>query len=721
MSGSTEEEHDLNLRLVLQRASRYNVKFNKTKIQLKKTNVKFLGQIFSKDGITINKAYVEAIINMPIPENKTALLRFLGMVKFVGRFIPNLSKITSPLRNLTREDVQWHWNENHSTAITELKHLLTSAPILIFFNPEKAIVIETDASKDGLGTCLLQEGHPVAFASRSLTNTEKKYAQIEKETLAILFAVQKFHLFIYGLDVTVYSDHKPLETIFKKDLHSISPRLQRMRLKMLNYKLKITYKPGKQMYISDTLSRAFLNNVNLQADSDIEYSIHYITKYIPMSDERKTQFRKETANDPQLKLVIEFLNLGWPIQKHKIPDNVKVYAKLKDKIFMSDKLLFLENKIIVPTKLRPDMLKVVHEGHLGIEKTKNRARQIFYWPGQASDIESFIKSCSVCEKFARKNCKETLLQFPLPTRCWERIGTDIFTFANKSYVVLFDAFSNWLELAPIDDKSAHSVIKELKSVFARFGPPDLLVCDNVPFNSHRFITFSQDWNFELSFRSPNYPRSNGLAEKAVDISKKLIKKSLERGEDLEIALLNYRNAPLKNMGYSPSQLLNSRMTKTKMPVSSELLIPKLCEDVVTKLQGKRNANKKYFDKSARDLRPLDSENDVTIFNHINKTWEPGKIISSHDAPRSYNVRDSNGNVVRRNRVDLNPSLNPFQNTYKNEVDNEPSLCTPSTFAENHDFDNDAHAPKTVVNETLLNKPSCSRYGRIIKKPTRLDL
>lgn len=130
-----------------------------------------------------------------------------------------------------------------------------NSPVLTYFNSEKLIEIETDASKDGLGACLLQEGKPVAFASRSLTKTEQAYAQIEKETLAILFAVQKFHYFIYGLSTKIYSDHKPLEYIFKKELQSASLRILRMRLKLLKYSLEICYKPGKYMYISDALSR----------------------------------------------------------------------------------------------------------------------------------------------------------------------------------------------------------------------------------------------------------------------------------------------------------------------------------------------------------------------------------------------------------------------------------------------------------------------------------
>lgn len=163
------------------------------------------------------------------------------------------------------------------------------------------------------------------------------------------------------------------------------------------------------MYISDTLSRAYLKETGLKTDSEINYAVHAIIKTIPMSDDRKKQFKLETSNDPQLNMVMRFINEGWPRKKEKIPESINIYVKLKDKIFCDDNLLFMDNKIIVPFKLRKEMLKLIHEGHLGIEKTKARARSIFYWPGQASDIESYIKSCQICEKYARKNARESLL------------------------------------------------------------------------------------------------------------------------------------------------------------------------------------------------------------------------------------------------------------------------------------------------------------------------
>lgn len=238
-------------------------------------------------------------------------------------------------------------------------------------------------------------GYPVAFCSRSLNPTEQKYAQIEKEMLAIVFAIQKFHFFIYGLDVKVNTDHKPLESIFKKDLAVISARLQRMRLRLLNYNLSVVYKPGKYLYIADTLSRAFLRQNGLKSDREFDFAVHCIEKNIPMSDSRKAQFKKELENDLELQTVVYFCNTGWPESKQKVPDFIRHYFKLKDSLSCVNGLLVFSGKIVVPHSLRVEMLKLLHEGHVGIDKSKSRARQVFYWRGMGRDIESFNKKCRV--------------------------------------------------------------------------------------------------------------------------------------------------------------------------------------------------------------------------------------------------------------------------------------------------------------------------------------
>ena len=735
VTGKDEQEHDYNLHLVLERALKHNIKFNSAKVQFKSKFVKFMGQIYSKGGVEPNKTYIKAIIDLPIPSNKSELLRVLGMAKYFGKFVPNMSKITAPLRNLTRQDVEWNWGESHEQSLSQLKHLLTSAPILQFFNSKSNIEIETDASKDGLGACLLQEGHPIAFASRSLNSTEQKYAQIEKEMLAIVFALQKFHFFVYGLKIQVMTDHKPLETIFKKDLASISPRLQRMRLRLLNYDLSVSYKPGKYLYIADTLSRAFLSEPGLKSNVEFDFAVHSVVKNVPMANERKQKFKDELTMDPYLKVVADFCSNGWPENKNNVPDFAKHYYKLRDSLIFVDGLLLFSEKLVVPYSLRSDMLKLLHEGHMGIEKSKARARQIFYWPGINADIENYIKKCKLCEANSNKQQKETLLLYPLPERPWERLGLDIFSYGGQSYLVVFDSFSNWLEIRPIKDKSIKSCIKILKNIFSVFGSPDFVTCDNVPFNCYEFKSFAKEWNIIITTRSPNYPRSNGLAEKGVGIGKKLLKKCLEGGEDIEIALLQYRNSPLKHIDYSPSQLLNSRVCKTKIPINVSLLKPKVCENIHEKLLLRHSVYKKQYNENAKDLKPLNINADVTMYNHVQKKWEPGKVLANHESPRSYWVENEVGDSVRRNRVDLRESLNKFQmlgqptsfESTDNLLDSDQSHDQPFNLSNNivpHLKLNKASPKpqsKALTKNIVLESPKISRSGRVIKAPDELNL
>ena len=178
------------------------------------------------------------------------------MINYLAPHIPNMASICKPLRDLLKVDVHFQWNTPAQTAIQQIKHILSSEPVLQFFNPAVSSVIQADASQHGLGACLLQQGKPVAYASRSLSSCECNYAQIEKELLAIVFACGKFHQYIYVFPNRVRTDHKPLEVIFKKPLHQVSPRLQRMLLCLQKYDLTIQYVKGKHLYVADTLSRA---------------------------------------------------------------------------------------------------------------------------------------------------------------------------------------------------------------------------------------------------------------------------------------------------------------------------------------------------------------------------------------------------------------------------------------------------------------------------------
>ena len=185
---------------------------------------------------------------MPAPTDKKGVERLLGTVNYLGKFIPNLATVTEPFRVLLRKDIEFQWSHEQDKALQEIKSILTKdgGPVLRFFDVQKPVTISCDASPTGLGGVLLQDQRPVAYASRSLTDAESSYAQIEKELLAVQFSLERFNQYTYGKRVTIESDHKPLEAIVKKALASAPPRLQRILLRMQKYDYTLEYKPGKE-------------------------------------------------------------------------------------------------------------------------------------------------------------------------------------------------------------------------------------------------------------------------------------------------------------------------------------------------------------------------------------------------------------------------------------------------------------------------------------------
>ena len=219
---------------------------------------------------------------MPKLVNVNDVQRFIGFVNYLSRFLPRLSDLCEPLRRLTDNNAEWKWTKVHDEAVKMIKHLISCAPLLRYYRLEDEVTIQCDASQTGLGTVLLQNGQPVAYASRSFTKTEQRYAQIEKECLAIVFLCERFSQYLLGRNkITVQSDHKPLETIFKKPLFSAPKRLQRMLLRLQGYSLDVKYKQGCKMYIADFLSRsALLLNREQNSRTNDNTSFGFVTMFM---------------------------------------------------------------------------------------------------------------------------------------------------------------------------------------------------------------------------------------------------------------------------------------------------------------------------------------------------------------------------------------------------------------------------------------------------------
>ncbi|CAB4027032.1 Hypothetical predicted protein [Paramuricea clavata] len=309
IAGRDVAHHDAVLRQVLDRAQSYNLKLNFDKVKIRKEEVPYVGHLISAHGLKPDPTKVEAMKNMPAPENKDDVRRFLGSVQYLAKFLPRLAEVEEPLRHLTKKDTVFHWDKPQENAFQRIKDLCCTAPILAYYDVKKDVKIQCDASKNAVGAVLLQEGKPIAYASRKLRTSELNWSPIEKEMLAIVFSTGKAREYILGKKTVVQTDHKPLETIFRKPLLSAPLRLQIMMLKVKGYDLKVEYLPGKKQVIADTLSRASLN---VMPPERKEFQVN-MPERISVTQYKCQELQQRTANE--LHDLYAVIQVGWPTTK----------------------------------------------------------------------------------------------------------------------------------------------------------------------------------------------------------------------------------------------------------------------------------------------------------------------------------------------------------------------------------------------------------------------
>ena len=293
-------------------------------------------------------------------------------------------------------------------ALEETKKIFSTTPVLKYFDPGATPTLQCDASMHGLGACLMQDGHPVAHASRSLTPTEVQYVQIEKELLAIVIAMEKFETYLYGRKVLVESDQKPLEAIFKKSLLSTPKRLQCMLLRLQRYEFEVSYKKGPSLLMADPLSRLYLSlkeapedQENVMAVSEtklpteIEAEQVNILQYLPVKDETLCQIQNLTQEDAILKTLAGVIKQGWPESKPHLPPDVQDYFPFKEELTLQNGVIFKGDRVVIPFQMRTELKRKLDSSHLGVQACQRRAREAFYWPGMYKEIEEYVSQCTV--------------------------------------------------------------------------------------------------------------------------------------------------------------------------------------------------------------------------------------------------------------------------------------------------------------------------------------
>ena len=670
VTSRNEKEHEDRIFKLFKRLQEFGLKVRLEKCNFMDEEIKYLGFIINKQGRKPDPEKTKAIIEMKQPTNIGELRAFLGMINFYNSFVPDMATLREPLNALLKKDTTFQWNEECENAFRKTKEILQSDLLLTHFNPNLPISISADASGYGLGAVILHQFpdgkvKAIQHAARSLTPAEKKYAQIEKEALALVFAVRKFHKYIYGRRFTLNTDHKPLITIFKPgngiSAHSAN-RLQRWALILVNYDFEIHYINTKNFGEADALSRLIdekrsspeeEDTIIACVEAEITNEFKENMKRMPVTAETITN---ETKKDKLLQTTIKYTTSGqWP-KMNRENELYNLYTR-QDNLSVIEDCLAYKDRIVIPKTLQDAVMKTLHEGHPGMTKMKNLARQFVFWPRIDEDIEMAVKKCDQCQRAGPMPKRTALEPWPTAQDPWKRIHMDFAGPMNGFYYfIVVDSYSKWPEIMQTKSITSEKTIDMLDEIFTRHGFPEELVSDNgTQFTSSSTKEFCAEKGIKQIFTAPYSPMSNGQAERFVDTFKRSFKKmEEERGslqQKLRVFLRSYRNTPARALDNKcPAEVLMGRRLRSQL----DLLKPTATVNAVNASAYTRKMKDDYDQHHGATPRSFKPEDTVYATRHRNNRteWVPGKVQTRYSSV-NYEV-DIEGKTERKHANQLKP-------------------------------------------------------------------
>jgi transposase InsO family protein len=346
---------------------------------------------------------------------------------------------------------------------------------------------------------------------------------------------------------------------------------------------------------------------------------------LPVSDDKLREIKEETSKDGTMQTLVKIISEGWPSHKDHLPSSLYSLWNYREEITVIEGVVFKGNKIFIPPLLRDDVLKKIHQSHMGVGRSKQQARELVFWPGINKDIESVVKNCTVCAEYRSSNQKEPMVLNEVPKYPWQIVATDMFFWNGDDYLLVVDYYSRFWEIFKVSSTKSAVIIDKMKTLFARHGIPEVIKSDNGPqYPCGQFAEFAKTWGFKNVTSSPLYPKSNGLAERTVRTVKLILSKARKDHQDPYLAILEHRNTPINDVG-SPAQLSMGRRLRSKMPSSTEQLQPKMVNPTIVqkRLKQKQAEQKKYYDRSSKPLEHLSAGDDV--FVQREGKWKPAIV------------------------------------------------------------------------------------------------
>lgn len=523
--GKDLEEHNIRLKKVMAVLESNDVMLRREKFIFGVTKVNFLGHELSEEGVRPLEKFVCTIQEFRPPITVGELRSFLGLVNYVSKWVPNYATLTEPLKELLRNrqaeghNIQDAWGLNQQQAFESLKSALTNIPTLGYYDVKDQTRVIADASPVGLGAVLIQMDDKgprvIAYGHKTLTDCERRYCQTEKEALALVWAVEHFHMYLYGKDFELVTDHKPLEVIFGPKSKPCA-RIERWILRLQSYSYKVIYKPGKTN-IADPLSRLCKEPPTIPKAEE-NYIHHVVESLRPIAVSMK-EITDCSAQDPEILKVKEGLyNDSWA-------DEVRSYKIFQNELCFYEGVLLRGTRIVIPEALRERVLRAAHEGHPGIVAMKGRLRTKVWWPKCDKDSEHIVKACKGCTLVSMPNPPNPLKRRELPVEPWMDIAIDLMgPLPSGDYLlVVIDYFSMYKEIKICRKITSAEIISQLKDTFCRVGNPLSITSDNgKQFVSEEFKSFCAERNITMFNSIPYWPQQNGEVERQNrDILKRL--------------------------------------------------------------------------------------------------------------------------------------------------------------------------------------------------------